>query len=504
MRENVGQPYVISFNYAVNFTVYDSHKRVPFVLIYDYILSLNCLKVLMKSIIITTFCLIFLTSCALVNKESLTAASRSMPPTQVVENSKVVQIAANHSLSSDRGTGFGVYNQSANKTWVTWAGENMNAYVREYDHTANNWSDSKIIGQIPYTDFFQYGWSEQKEDHHNYPKMTQLKDGKLLVIYSAHNSRLYKSISPVPNTVKGWDRSDHQEIKNGSDAIHATYPLVNTSSNGDVYVFYRYTTGYPTDYRPLEMIKSSDNGLTFSQPTRVIDTHDAMPDNLNEVYNDGFRHEPAHADIAERFLVGWTMAGGGPVNDHNEYHKNVYFAYFYPETDSWTDVKGTNLGTSIDEHEISHCLVFNSGDIDRKNKQAIDYYFAASYTDMGEPVLLFTHVKHGIKTFSSARWNGSEWLVVDITKGLSLMELQKVGADDFIAYQKAGAKIMAYKTTDGALSWSLDHVIDTHIKNLNKVGLIENYHPEVKFLGLQADWKERDTTGKYKVYIIKE
>jgi len=456
----------------------------------------------MKPYLMSFLLIPLLTACA--STENKATKSVSIPTAVQASNEKVINIASNHNLSSDRGTGFGIYNETANKTWVTWAGEKMNAYVREYDHSNRQWSDSKIIGEIPDDDFFKYDWSEQQRDHHNYPKMTQLNNGKLIVVNSAHNSRLYKSISPSAHTIAGWDSTHYQEIKNGNEAIHATYPLVNKASNGDVYIFYRYTTDEAMDYRPLEMIKSSDNGVTFTKPVRVIDTQNAMPSNLNEVYNDGFTHEPAHGDIPERFLVGWTMAGGGSSNKHDVYHKNVYFAYFYPETDSWSDVAGNNLGSTIDEHEIVKCLVLDSGEIDSDNKHAIKYDFTASYTDRGTPVLLYSRQIGNNKYFSWARWTGSEWISVNIASGKSLRMIEKVGANKFIAYKKSGSKIMAYKTTDGGASWSLNDQIETHAKSLNKVGLIDKFHPDVKFLALEADWKERDTSGKYNVYIIKE
>ncbi|MGJ8693566.1 MAG: BNR-4 repeat-containing protein [Thalassotalea sp.] len=427
-------------------------------------------------------------------------------PVEII-SSQVTKVANNHNISSDRGTGFGLYNDTANKTWVTWAGENMSAYVREYDHTNQTWSKSKIIGQIPNTTFFQYNWTQQKNDHHNYPKMTQMDDGRLIVIYSAHNSRLYKSISPNANTIDGWDANHYEEIKNGDKAIQATYPLVNKASNGDIFVFYRYTTGNPTDYRPLEMIKSTDNGLTFSQPVRVIDTNNALPENLNEVYNGGFRHEPAHGDIPERFLVGWTMAGGGPKNKHNLYHKNAYFAYFYPKTEKWTDAAGNDLGTSIDEHEIMNCLVFDSGELNSDHKHAVEYYFTASYTDEGNPVLLYIKRDKSGGHLTSARWTGNQWISVDVSTvnaGSNPIEISKTGEDDFIAYEMSGSKIFSYKTTDGAKTWSPENFIETDIQSLSKFGLIDNYHPDIKFLALQADWKERDTSGIYGVYVIKE
>ena len=70
--------------------------------------------------------------------------------------------------------------------------------------------------------------------------------------------------------------------------------------------------------------------------------------NLNEVYADCPRVEPAHGNTQERFLMGWTMAGGGQgQNIHNNYHKDAHFAYFYPSTDTFANAEGDDLGDAI-------------------------------------------------------------------------------------------------------------------------------------------------------------
>jgi hypothetical protein len=413
-------------------------------------------------------------------------------------------IATNHALTCDRETGFGLYNSTANKTWVTWSGEDMNAYVREYDHTLNTWNPVQVVGKIPNTTFFQYNWSEQKNDYHNYPKITQMANDKLLLVYSAHNSKLFKSISPAENSSKGWNSDHYEEIKSDGQPIHATYPLVYSSDDGTVYIFYRYSTGAPTDYRPLEMLKSTDNGRTFASSVRVIDTHAQMADNLDEVYNDGFRHEPAHGNISERYLVGWTMAGGGLVNKHNIYHKNSYFAYFYPGSDTWATVSGRNLGDCIDENEIASCVVFDSGDIDSDNPMPIDYSFTATYLDDGRPLFFYNYTDKTTSYIKSALWTGEKWQIVNMDTGRGLMDIEKIGPEEFLAYRKSGNTILVYKTTDGGSSWKRTETIKTDAKCLNKVALIDNYHKDLKFFLLEADWTERDTSGIYNVHVIGE
>ena len=119
------------------------------------------------------------------------------------------------------------------------------------------------------------------------------------------------------------------------------------------------------------------------------------------------RHEPARDGTPERFTMGWTRAGGGPGQQvHNLYHKDAHFAYFFPETDTFANAQGHDLGKTISLEEMKLCVVLDSGELDPNNKQIVDYYFEPSCVDDTDlPVVVFNFNN----TLMTGRWNGSSW-----------------------------------------------------------------------------------------------
>ena len=403
------------------------------------------------------------------------------------------------SLSGDRATNVALYDSVSHKTFIAFAGPQMDPQVVDYDHNTKTFTDPVTVASA-------------KPDYHNYPRMAMANDGHLIVIYTDSPHALYMSKSPKAHSSDGtWN----VKTINGDKP---TYPCLTKSSTGDLYVFYRsYAKEIAVDYRPLHYVKSTDDGESWSAPRKAIDT--GIKDrsqgwytvfNMNEVYADCPRVEPAHGNTQERFLMGWTMAGGGQgQNIHNNYHKDAHFAYFYPSTDTFANAEGDDLGDAIiGINKIRSCRVFNSGPLDETNKRIVDYYFAPSYlSDNGYPVMVFNFNR----TLISATWTGSSWEHNEILKdaAYNVFDMEKTGSGDFrLFYPQKDVNI--FITSDGGTNWEKEHQVEVE-DGVSKVVLVENARSDLYFVALEGDfgryestYDERQYEGTYRVYMGKE
>ena len=127
--------------------------------------------------------------------------------------------------SVDRGTGGGVYDSNVKKTFLTFAGKNMDPMVMEYDHSSN-----RVTGG-------PFAIARAVPDFHNYPKMVQDDNGHLMVFWTDSPFALYMAKNSKPHTVNGnWTISLVDKGRN-------TYPCAIKSSSGDIYLFSRRTLG---------------------------------------------------------------------------------------------------------------------------------------------------------------------------------------------------------------------------------------------------------------------
>jgi hypothetical protein len=98
----------------------------------------------------------------------------------------------------------------------------------------------------------------------HYPTITQADDGHLLVFRGMHNRELWVARSPAPHSIAGtWTDTQIPE------GLGATYPTVVKAADGALFVFVRETAGdldpaYPTDFRPMKYVRSTDNGRTWA------------------------------------------------------------------------------------------------------------------------------------------------------------------------------------------------------------------------------------------------
>lgn len=248
------------------------------------------------------------------------------------------------------------------------------------------------------------------------------------------------------------------------------------------------------DYRPLYYVKSLDNGDTWSESRKGVDSGGPLvnedPINLNEIYYDCPRHEPAMSGRPERFAIGFTKSGGGPnITKHNHFHKDAHFVYFYPEDDTFSNVEGENLGHHVDYWEMKKTVMFDSGPLERnveaKYLRITGYYYAPSFDDQGYPIVLYNFNR----TVKSARWNGLNWNheVVRADSPDNLFDIEKLGPSSFRAYVTSG-NVFAFETFDGGRSWEQVNVFKVPGgQNITKVMRIENPHPSMQLLAMEND-----------------
>lgn len=328
----------------------------------------------------------------------------------------------------------GVHDPTAKTTFVSWAGSNVDNYVQAYSNGA--WSKPVKVGA-------------GDGDPHNYPTMVQADNGHLLVFRGLHNTQLMESASANAHSISGtWN--DHV-IPQGAAA---TYPMPMKADNGDIYVFFRQTdnsldSGAPVDERPMEYVRSTDNGSTWTssktltgQPYVLGST--TRSDDMNEIYVGQIRHE----ENPERFIFVWTLAGGGTGHhQHDLYHKDVYFASFTPSDRHFHDAAGKDLGPSIANGELASCLVVNTGTPVDKNP---GYFQLAGTFGDGTPVVVYTLADGN----HAAHWTGTGWKTVKLG-GDHFLDMEPASPTTFRVFANSGSSMVTYLLGEGP-SWTTE------------------------------------------------
>ena len=403
----------------------------------------------------------------------------------------VDKISEDANIRSDqRPIPIGFYNASVNKTFVSWMGAKSTAVVKAYDHKAKTWSEDKIVGNSTLT------------DKHNYPGMLKGADNKLYVFYGCHNSTLRMTVSPDPLSINGTWKDQFIDI-----AEEASYPAPIITSNGTFYVFYRYTrqTNKYSDDRPYQFVKSSDLGKTWSKQM-AIDPFPRTTDNMCEIYNGKVSYQAASKGQKEKIHLAWTIAGEKVgKHAHATYGRNVYYAYLDPSNDHFYNIKGEDLGKTIEKTELDDfCLVLDTGIPERGHLAGLQV--SVHYRDNGSPLIYFDNQTMGGP--GSATWDGKKWLFASIeSPGNSVRdlrdprELEKFGPESFRVYKPSNDLIKVYKTINGGLKWDLETTISVG-QPVDRVHVINNAHPDVKLLITEAGDGSMDV-AKRDVFIGK-
>jgi hypothetical protein len=378
------------------------------------------------------------------------------------------------------------YDKTVNKTFLSWMGPYSCPVVKSYDHSTFTWSDAKIAGISPFA------------DSHNYPAMIQAKNGKLILFYGCHNSVMRITTSPAPASIEGtWNDRDL------SEAQGATYPAPIVTTDGTIYCFYRITmkdahpfSDYPTDYRPLAFVKSSDHGETWSPAVIIIDNY-PRPDNLCEVYTGKVTYQPASDGASERIHLAWTFAGGGPSgHDHGAYRRNVYYAFMDLANEHFYDIKGNDLGIDINDAEAeNNCKIVDTGN--PPQGENVGHQVSVHFCDNGDPVVIYRH-----DGFKCAYRNGTEWGISTIyAKESDPRDIEKIGPNAFRTFRTAGETIYVFKSLNRGKSWELENKIQAPAR-IARCYVIDNYRPDLKYLLTEMKDDDRNVeAGSRDVYI---
>ena len=351
-----------------------------------------------------------------------TAATPPHRPGPSAAPTSFTTVATGVAARSDRRpTNGGVYDRKAGKTFISWAGRFEDNYVQAYDHRSKTWSAPVRV-------------ADGGNDTHNYPTLIQADDGHLLVFRGMHNRELWYARSPQPHSIEGaWTDAQIPE------GLGATYPMVFKSSAGHIFVFVRETAGdldkqYPTDFRPMKYVRSTDNGRTWqSSETLTGERWNIAPqtraDNMNEVYIGQLRHEPATLGRPERVAIVYTLAGGGPEGHlHDRYHKNIYYTYFSPRDLKFRSASGADLGVKIDDPDQEKHLKVVETPLQTVNPRSPDYIQLVGSTALAPFVVWMRLDEQGVVHTHAGVHTPLGWHNREVAAGLRVRDMERVDA----------------------------------------------------------------------------
>ncbi|MEO6083724.1 MAG: BNR-4 repeat-containing protein [Umezawaea sp.] len=365
----------------------------------------------------------------------------------------------------------GLYDATAKKTFVSWAGQYEDNYAQAFDHRANTWSTP-----VKYAD--------GDSDSHNYPTLVQAGDGHLLSFRGRHNVELVMNRAPDAHSSDGaWS-----ERVISKDA--ATYPMPFVTADGTIFVFFRETShdlvpSIPTDTRPMQYVVSKDDGQTWKTSQELTGNAFALgsntrADNMNETYFGQLRQEPDG-----RIRIVYTLAGGGPEGHlHDRYHRNLYYTWFNPKNLHFYSAGGRDLGTQVDDVDQEAHLKVAETPLTLPNGVKSPDYIQLVGTTLGQPFLLWfsgDEAKGPLHDHLSW-WNGFRWQTKEVARGLRVREMEPLNPVTWRVYATEDGKpnVNTYLVRLGR-TWDAEAVIPT-AKPVQRIELIKDFRDPVRVL----------------------
>ena len=214
------------------------------------------------------------------------------------------------------------------KTYVTYQGFSMDPYVTALTNITKFWAVPRKVAVSPLSG-----------DDHGVPALIVNSIGKILVAFGCHNSAMKCSISTNPEDINTW--TARPDI-----TPYATYPSFIKDSSNNIYIFYRGNIGGSLLSYCYSFRKSTDNGLTWSAETTIINMS-----GVNALYAGKLEYDSVNGRIHIPLVYH-----DGAVK-HNLYHVYLDLSDNHVYT-----MEGVDLGVQATKAELdANALVINTG-----------------------------------------------------------------------------------------------------------------------------------------------
>jgi hypothetical protein len=415
----------------------------------------------------------------------------------VVNAATMTKVAENHSWGCQRPMATGLYDEVADKTFIVWNGPEMDIYVRTYDHSTSTWG-----GEAKIADLDMIG----KWDYHNYPAMILAPNGKLQVYYNRHSKKAFMLEAPNTHSIDGqWS---FKEISNDLNC----YPMPVVADD-DIYFFYSKNNQVSYPYRTFRYIKSTDNGVTWSNPVTVIDSGKNDSNKFDEVYAKQVKYDA----VNNRLYMTWQMAGG--EYGHNKQSKDLHMAYLNLNNNKMYGIGDIGCGNIVNYSDFANTIVFDSepgtpnmgyGPAHNLNGGVFSWIGNKPVISIGYDDVMGDDSS---KTYFY-KWTGTQWNVSTISSISSkVLDMDRLGNywDDFrflIASSTVENGIDVFKTNNGGGSFALDDSfilpLDNGATRANYITFIDDASPSSDVEVIWAECGPTDpnnyTRGIWSVY----
>jgi hypothetical protein len=354
---------------------------------------------------------------------------------------------ANASYHARRTFGTGLYDATANKTFVTYNGANMDLYVKAFNHASGSWEASKLVA----------AWGDSSQGaYHDYGTMVLMPDGKLAIfVADLGGDKTYVLKAPAAHSVAGaWTK--RQIVTASGDNNGYPIPVVVGTT---VHLFFSLkpagiSSSLP--YRIIRLVRSTDSGATWSTAQTVIDSKGWLDGATTRGHDQPYVFG-MHA-TGGRIYLSWVMAGGGSSGINYE-SKNLYLAYHDTATGKMRSAAGTDLGATVDCASSTSCPEFKTNTLVYTSSPGSGDYFrthpiqnsaiGVTATSPATPVVAFGEErKDGTRGIRLSKFVGGAWSTTSLDTTTSrFMDMARTGTSAFeLLYTDQGFRTLVSKT----------------------------------------------------------
>ncbi len=398
-----------------------------------------------------------------------------------------------------------IYRPEVNKTFFCYGGtDRTNStllhMVSFYDHATHEVPKPTLL------------LDKQTRDGHDNPVISIDELGYIYIFSNAHGTYrpayIYKSKKPYD--INEFENVEATKLENGQPV-----PMTNFSYMQSWYVpgdgFVSFFTSYGNPANRTIFFMTSPDGENWSEWKRIAainNGHYNISSVNNDVAGSAFQFHP-YTEIEElRELTEGTV----PVMVKPDRRTNLYYVETHDLGKTWQAADGTPLELPLREIE-NPALVY-----DYYNKDLLVYMKDITYDQENRPVILYLTSKgymsgpqNDPRTWHTARWNGKEWIISDITTSdnnydMGSLYIEEDGTWRLIAPTETGpqpyntgGEMAMWESKNMGQSWSKVKQL-THNSEFNHTYARRpvNAHPD--FIAFWADGHTRNPSES-RLYI---